>query len=54
MLQYQLKMEDAPILRLLDSIITEGLVSGTSDILMVYCSRCKGCPWNVIPPWFPV
>ena len=32
MLQYQLKMEDAPILRLLDSIITEGLVSGTSDI----------------------
>lgn len=32
MLQYQLKMEDAPILRLLDSIITEGLTSGTSDI----------------------
>ena len=32
MLQYQLKMEDAPILRLLDSIITEGLLSGTSDI----------------------
>ena len=32
LLQYQLKMEDAPILRLLDSIITEGLVSGTSDI----------------------
>ncbi|MBR2182725.1 MAG: type II/IV secretion system protein [Acidaminococcaceae bacterium] len=32
MLQYQLKMEDAPILRLLDSIVTEGLEAGSSDI----------------------
>lgn len=32
MLQYQLKMEDAPILRLLDAIIVKGLEAGSSDI----------------------
>ena len=32
MLQYQLKMEDAPILRLLDSVIAQGLKAGSSDI----------------------
>ena len=32
MLQYQLKMEDAPILRLLDAIIVQGLEARASDI----------------------
>ena len=32
MLEYQLKMEDAPILRLLDTIIVQGLEAGCSDI----------------------
>ncbi len=32
MLQYQLKMEDAPVLHLLDSIITRGLEENASDI----------------------
>ena len=32
MLQYQLKMEDAPILRLLDAVIVQGLEAGSSDI----------------------
>ena len=32
MLQYQLKMEDAPILRLLDTVIVQGLEAGSSDI----------------------
>ena len=32
MLQYQLKMEDAPILRLLDAVIVQGLESRASDI----------------------
>ncbi len=32
MLQYQLKAEDAPILRLLDGIIVQGLEAGASDI----------------------
>ena len=32
MLQYQLKMEDAPILRLLDAVIVQGLEAGCSDI----------------------
>ena len=32
MLQYQLKMEDAPVLRLLDTIIVQGLEAGASDI----------------------
>ena len=32
MLQYQLKIEDAPVLRLLDSIITGGLEKNASDI----------------------
>lgn len=32
MLQYQLKMEDAPILRLLDTIIVQGLQARASDI----------------------
>ena len=32
MLQYQLKMEDAPILRLLDAVIVKGLAAGCSDI----------------------
>ena len=32
MLQYQLKMEDAPILRLLDAVIVQGLETGSSDI----------------------
>ena len=34
MLQYQLKMEDAPILRLLDAIIVKGLEDKASDIHM--------------------
>ena len=32
MLQYQMKMEDAPILRLLDAVIVQGLEAGCSDI----------------------
>ena len=32
MLQYKLKMEDAPILRMLDSVIVQGLKAGSSDI----------------------
>lgn len=32
MLQYQLKMEDAPILRLLDAVIVQGLEARSSDI----------------------
>ena len=32
MLQYQLKAEDAPVLRLLDAIIVQGLDAGASDI----------------------
>lgn len=32
MLQYQLKMEDAPILRLLDAVIVQGLEAGCSDM----------------------
>ena len=32
MLQYQLKMEDAPVLRLLDAIIVQGLEARASDI----------------------
>ena len=32
MLQYQLKMEDAPVLRLLDAIIVQGLETRASDI----------------------
>ena len=32
MLQYQLKMEDAPILRLLDAVIVQGLEARASDI----------------------
>ena len=32
LLQYQLKTEDAPVLRLLDGIIVQGLEAGASDI----------------------
>ena len=32
MLQYQLKMEDAPILRLLDAVIVQGMEAGSSDM----------------------
>lgn len=43
MLQYQLKAEDAPILRLLDGIIVQGLEAGASDIHLE-----PGTEWNRI------
>ena len=47
MLQYQLKAEDAPILRLLDAIIAQGLEAGASDIHLEPGAECNRVRYRI-------